>query len=125
MRKYEPPEFRGKFRIAKELAEQLKWHDWPGNVRELENVIRRELAFAAGTTLDGREIELGSELRDDPPSGEVRPGVTLHEMQRRLLEATLEATGGNRTRAAALMGVSLRTVRNKIREYGLAGRRTS
>jgi DNA-binding NtrC family response regulator len=125
LRKYEPAESRGMFRISKELAEQLKWHDWPGNVRELENVIRRELAFAAGTTLDAREIELGSELREDAAPGEVRPGVTMHEMQRRLLEATLEATGGNRTRAAALMGVSLRTVRNKIREYGLAGRRAS
>jgi len=125
LRKYEPPEFRGKFRIAKELAEQLKWHDWPGNVRELENVIRRELAFAAGTTLDVREIELGCELREEANPGEVRPGLTMQEMQRRLLEATLEATGGNRTRAAALMGVSLRTVRNKIREYGLAGRRAS
>jgi DNA-binding NtrC family response regulator len=125
LRKYEPAESRGMFRIAKELAEQLKWHDWPGNVRELENVIRRELAFAGGTTLDGREIELGSELREDAAPGELRPGVTMHEMQRRLLEATLEATGGNRTRAAALMGVSLRTVRNKIREYGLAGRRPS
>jgi len=125
LRKYEPAESRGMFRISKELSEQLKWHDWPGNVRELENVIRRELAFAAGTTLDGREVELGSELREDAAPGELRPGVTMHEMQRRLLEATLEATGGNRTRAAALMGVSLRTVRNKIREYGLAGRRAS
>jgi len=42
-----------------------------------------------------------------------------------LLESTLQATGGNRTRAAALMGVSLRTVRNKIREYGLAARGTA
>jgi transcriptional regulator with PAS, ATPase and Fis domain len=125
LRKYEPAESRGMFRVSKELAEQLKWHDWPGNVRELENVIRRELAFAAGTTLDAREAELGSELREDAAPGELRPGVTMHEMQRRLLEATLEATGGNRTRAAALMGVSLRTVRNKIREYGLAGRRAS
>ncbi len=45
--------------------------------------------------------------------------MTLHDMERHLLEATLEATNGNRTRTAAMMGVSLRTVRNKIRAYGL------
>ena len=46
----------------------------------------------------------------------------LKRVERKLLEATLHATGGNRTRAAEMMGVSLRTIRNKIREYGLAAR---
>ncbi|HTU41887.1 MAG TPA: sigma-54 dependent transcriptional regulator [Candidatus Aquilonibacter sp.] len=49
----------------------------------------------------------------------LRAGVSLGDMERRLLEMTLEATGGNRSRAAGLLGVSLRTVRNKIRSYGL------
>jgi DNA-binding protein Fis len=51
------------------------------------------------------------------------PGVSLREAERHLLEATLRATDGNRTRAAELMGVSLRTIRNKIRDYGLPPRR--
>jgi DNA-binding NtrC family response regulator len=123
LRKYEPVECRGLFRIAPELASQLQTYDWPGNVRELENTIRRELAFAVGTTLDGCGGLLGCDLQEKEEG--VKPGVTLQEMERRLLEATLEATGGNRTRAAALMGVSLRTVRNKIREFGLQGRRVS
>jgi DNA-binding protein Fis len=50
-------------------------------------------------------------------------GVTLRDMEKRLLERTLETTRGNRTRAAEIMGVSLRTVRNKIREFGLPPRR--
>jgi two-component system response regulator AtoC len=126
LRKYEPVECRGLFRIAPELAVQLQGYDWPGNVRELENTIRRELAFAVGTTLEGCGGLMGSDLQDKEESAEaLKAGVTLHEMERRLLEATLEATGGNRTRAAALMGVSLRTVRNKIREFGLQGRRLS
>jgi DNA-binding NtrC family response regulator len=126
LRKYEPMECRGLFRIAPELATQLQMHDWPGNVRELENVIRRELAFAVGTTLEGCGGILGSDLQESEGNAELlKPGVTLQEMERRLLEATLEATGGNRTRAAALMGVSLRTVRNKIREFGLPSRRVS
>ncbi|HUN60804.1 MAG TPA: sigma-54 dependent transcriptional regulator [Candidatus Sulfotelmatobacter sp.] len=125
LRKYEPLECRGLFRIAPELAEQLQAYDWPGNVRELENTIRRELAFAVGTTLDGCGGLLGCDLQEQQETAGVKPGVTLQEMERRLLEATLEATGGNRTRAAALMGVSLRTVRNKIREFGLQPRRLS
>jgi DNA-binding protein Fis len=52
-------------------------------------------------------------------------GVTLRDMEKQLLERTLEATGGNRTRAAEILGVSLRTVRNKIREFGLPPRRYS
>jgi DNA-binding NtrC family response regulator len=126
LRKYEPVECRGFFRIAPELAEQMQAYDWPGNVRELENAIRRELAFAVGTTLEGYGGVLGSDLQEKEREEEVvKAGVTMQEMERRLLEATLDATGGNRTRAAVLMGVSLRTVRNKIREFGLAPRRAS
>jgi DNA-binding NtrC family response regulator len=105
--------------ISTELAQYLESQDWPGNVRELENFIRRVLALSVGPMLlapAGTETDFGrgSEL----PSG-LRPGVTLQEAERQLLEKTLKATNGNRTRAAELMGVSLRTVRNKIREYGL------
>jgi DNA-binding NtrC family response regulator len=126
LRRYEPKESRGLFRIAPELAAQFQMYDWPGNVRELENTVRRELAFAVGTTLEGCAGMLGCDLQEKEGNSErLKPGVTLLEMERRLLEATLEATGGNRTRAAALMGVSLRTVRNKIREFGLQARRVS
>jgi DNA-binding protein Fis len=52
----------------------------------------------------------------------LRPGLSLSEMERRLVQMTLDATGGNRTRAAEMLGVSLRTVRNKIRAYGLPPR---
>jgi DNA-binding protein Fis len=62
---------------------------------------------------------------DATPLGGIEPGVTLRELERTLLEKTLEATGGNRTRAAGMLGVSLRTVRNKIREFGLPPRRTA
>jgi transcriptional regulator with GAF, ATPase, and Fis domain len=134
LRKYEPREQRGIFRIARELAAQLEAHDWPGNVRELENLIRRALALATGTLLGTQRIDASSpasrgsvcwpeEIAAARPA--VKSGVTLQSIERQLLEKTLEATGGNRTRAAQLMGVSLRTVRNKIREYGLPARSTS
>jgi DNA-binding protein Fis len=88
-------------------------------------VIRRELAFASETTLRGSEKPFAKELVNQLDEPGLRPGLTLEEAERRLLETTLLATGGNRTRAAEMMGVSLRTVRNKIREYGLAARRAS
>jgi len=119
VRKYEPKDRRGAFQIGPELSAQLQLHDWPGNVRELENVVRRALALSTGTTLGPQHMEETGTAPMAAKGKAVQPGVTLQEMERQLLAKTLEATGGNRTRAAALMGVSLRTVRNKIREYGL------
>jgi DNA-binding NtrC family response regulator len=124
LRKHEPAAQRGMFSIAPALAEQLQGHAWPGNVRELENFIRRGLALAGGTVLQPMPLETSGEAAGERHAA-VKPGETLLALERRLLETTLEATGGNRTRAAELMGVSLRTVRNKIREFGLPARRAS
>jgi DNA-binding NtrC family response regulator len=128
LRKHEPKTQRGMFRIAPELAAQLESLDWPGNVRELENFMRRALALANGPLLTRQPVDAGlapAASREVPASGALQPGLTLRDMERKLLEKTLEATGGNRTKAAELMGVSLRTVRNKIREYGLPAWRAS
>ena len=106
---------------------RLQQHSWPGNVRELANLVRRAVAFspvdALGEigmgVLDPAEIAVPSALHPG-----LRPGLSLGEMERQLLEVTLDATGGNRSRAAQMLGVSLRTVRNKIRGYGLPPRRS-
>ena len=119
LRKYEPQNRAGSYRIAPELAARLEAHDWPGNIRELENFIRGALALTGSTALNEEQFQ-PNELPKQSAGGNVlHPGLTLQEAERKLLEKTLEATGGNRTKAAELMGVSLRTVRNKIREYGL------
>jgi DNA-binding NtrC family response regulator len=118
LRKHEPKTQRGMFSIGAELAAQMEQHDWPGNVRELENLVRRALALATGTLLGAQYLDASTRAAKEN-TNTVQPGVTLQNMERQLLAKTLEATGGNRTRAAELMGVSLRTVRNKIREYGL------
>jgi DNA-binding NtrC family response regulator len=113
------------YRIAPELAQNLQAHDWPGNVRELENFIRRSLALSNGHVL-GPELLVHLELSPEAQRpAAIEAGVSLRDAERELLERTLEATGGNRTRAAELMGVSLRTVRNKIRNYGLPARRNA
>jgi len=112
-----------------EFVAGLQNQSWPGNVRELGNFMRRVM-----TLHDGIEIgpeHLASELA--PPAlaktfryvaeaVHARPGTSMREFERQLLENTLQVTGGNRTRAAELLGVSLRTIRNKIREYGLPPR---
>ncbi len=122
LRKYEPKTQRGQFFISPELSAQLCSYDWPGNVRELENAIRRSLALARGTTLGATAIDSAWGPKSPTRTAAPQPGQSLQAVERKLLEETLYATGGNRTRTAEMMGVSLRTIRNKIREYGLAAR---
>jgi DNA-binding NtrC family response regulator len=114
----EPPEF------TDELLARFQAHHWPGNVRELENLVRRAIALHPGQAL-------GPEFLDAPGCGEsfsaaratpATPGTSIRTMERQLLESTLAANGGNRTRAARELGICPRTMRNKIREYGLPPR---
>lgn len=94
-------------------------YSWPGNVRELENVIQRAYA------LRGRPRIIPSDLFeqtvDASSNADIGAGYTVTEMERRLIVATLEQTNGNRTHAAKLLGISLRTLRNKLREYRVEG----
>jgi DNA-binding NtrC family response regulator len=113
--------------LSPEFLARLQQHSWPGNVRELANLMRRAVALSSGGGggLIGLEVLEPCEMRGAAsPAEGLRPGVSLEEMERRLLEVTLDATGGNRSRAAEMLGVSLRTVRNKIRGYGLPPRRS-
>lgn len=119
-RKHSEPGARVAAVLTPEFLERLKDYDWPGNVRELENFVRRALALS-------RSGEIGLEAFDGlgmapATASTIEAGVTMREAEKDLLARTLEATGGNRTRAAAMLGISLRTIRNKIREYGLPPR---
>ena len=112
-----PPPLSEAFRAA------LRLHPWPGNVRELANTMRRAVALCQGAELGVGDLQF---MANPAPAGGVRwlqPGLSLRQVEKSLLEITLHATAGNRTHAAELLGVSLRTVRNKIREHGLPGRR--
>jgi DNA-binding NtrC family response regulator len=114
--------------LSPEFVSRLEQHLWPGNVRELANLMRRAVALSAGEigpqTL-GVDVFGPEDLPEARPAGHhLRAGLSLGEMERCLLEITLDATGGNRSRAAQMLGVSLRTVRNKIRDYGLPPRRS-
>jgi DNA-binding NtrC family response regulator len=120
--------------LSAELVARLEAQPWPGNVRELANFVRRAVALSLSREgeIGVEAFEHGKSLRKNPPgeclpsrpshSPEWKPGLSLGEMERQLFAMTLESTGGNRARAAELLGVSLRTVRNKVREFGLPPR---
>lgn len=107
-----------------ELVRHLEEYDWPGNVRELSNLIRRAVVLASGQRIGLEALADMKLARTEPVSDRLEPGLSLVHVEKRLFELTLTATGGNRSRAAEMLGVSLRTVRNKIRDYGLPPRRS-
>ena len=113
--------------LSEALLSSLEAQTWPGNVRELANFVRRAVVLSPGEEIGMEAFEHGSALPAAPPAPPPdgagwKAGTSLEEMERRLFSMTLDATGGNRARAAELLGVSLRTVRNKVREFGLPPR---
>jgi len=113
--------------LSPDAMDRLLHYNWPGNVRELENTIQRALALCPGNTLQPENLLLSnpqsprSESAPETKSNEpgLSAGVTMREMERQLICRTLEDTGGNRTHAAKSLGISLRTLRNKLNEFGL------
>lgn len=93
----------------------LERYGWPGNVRELENVVHR--AFALRGRLKITPADLFDQAVEVAETAGFQAGQSVDEMERKLIMTTLEQTNGNRTHAAKLLGISLRTLRNKLREY--------
>ena len=132
---------RGELKVSPEVAERFRLHTWPGNVRELENAIQRAAALSTGSMINVSDIFLSESeepakanpvpddnTQDLSPSVSneeklsLSSGMTMREMEKLLICRTLEDTGGNRTRAARSLGISLRTLRNKLNEFGLTVR---
>jgi len=112
---------RGVKRVTRGVLERLQRHPWPGNVRELADTIEAMVVAAPG----GRPLDLADlpqPLRADgggPESVRLAPGMTVEEAVRALIVATLEHVGQDRRRAAAMLGIGLRTLYRKIRQYGI------
>ncbi len=133
--------------LSDEAIAWLLEYSWPGNVRELQNLMERAVLLSGGKAITPRHFLLESDEwplfldesdGDDGGSGEPdSPGggqaaadapdafaggvIPLHEMERIMIRKGLEQTGGNRTQAAELLGISVRTLRNKLNEYREAG----
>jgi DNA-binding NtrC family response regulator len=98
----------------------LRGYGWPGNVRELRNVVERAMLLAEGTRLESRDFGAlkpakGSRSSFQLPAG----GVNLEDLARSLVVQALRRTGGNQTRAAALVGLNRDQIRYRIEKFGL------
>ena len=96
----------------------LGGYGFPGNVRELENILERAVIFSEGPNIEAADLELGETGNTPPESTPARAG-TLKEHERAMIAAALARWEGNRTRAAAELGITRRTLFNKLRQYGL------
>jgi transcriptional regulator with PAS, ATPase and Fis domain len=103
----------------------LEQYNWPGNVRELRNVIERAVILSAGEFIEPKHLPplVGGPAAAAPPAISLEPGVTVEEAERRLILLTLEHTRDNKTRAAEILGISLKTLHNKLNR--LKGRSVS
>jgi len=111
--------------VSVSMLDRLKAYSWPGNGRELRNTIERAVILCPnGAPLDAGHLPQGfgrdhaaSAAVADGNTIVVRVGATVDEAERLLIQRTLEATGQNKTRAAEILGVSLKTLHNKLKEY--------
>ncbi|HET6489517.1 MAG TPA: sigma-54 dependent transcriptional regulator [Syntrophales bacterium] len=126
--KYAGENGRRKPALAGETLAALTAYPWPGNVRELENVIERGVLVCQGDALephhlalDGQEVAATGEncLDETAPSAPAGEPATLRDMEKNLIFSTLKKAKGNKTKASEILGISVRTMRNKLNEYKL------
>lgn len=103
--------------ITENAMRGLMAMDWPGNVRQLQNVIERAVILSPGEVLDEDILGLWDEMDTEEKKAEINPEMTLRDMERELILRKLENTRGNRTVAANELGISVRTLRNKLNLY--------
>jgi DNA-binding NtrC family response regulator len=116
-------EYAREVRLLPDAIDAMRGYRWPGNVRELKNVIERAFAFAENGVIGAADLDLREDAIDDdsgaPVDGRGGDGGTLAEMERELIVRTLKQTGGNKKRAAEILGIERRTLYNKARRFGI------
>ena len=108
--------------MTKQALSLLNRHPFSGNVRELENIIHRAVLLADAELIAPEDLMIGGELTNDlsgqsPFQGAGSEPNSLKEMEEKMIFKTLDQTEGNRTHAARILGISVRTLRNKLNEY--------
>lgn len=104
--------------LSIEAQRKLDAHSWPGNVRELQNVLERALAYADGEMINDEDLQLRATDRTDVSSHSTLAGLTLKEIERRAILETLERTHGDKVAAAKMLGISLKSIYNKLNALG-------
>ena len=107
--------------FAPEALARLAAHTWPGNVRELRNIVYRAYVMANGATIVDECLPPAAQAAAVAPSGApaitVRVGTTLAEIERQVTLATLQHLGRHKEKTAATLGISLKTLYNRLKEY--------
>ena len=113
--------------VDHQAMRMIEQYAWPGNVRELKNVIERATILAPGPFIEPKHLP-GSLAHEPPvqhqPQVALAPGTTVEEAERRLIQMTLEHTRDNKTRAAEILGISLKTLHNKLNKLRLRPRKS-
>ena len=110
--------------ISEAVLNQFRNYSWPGNVRELRNTLERAVIVCDGSVVETKHLPPGfgqTTLRpsvEDPDGVRLGVGTTVGEAEKLLILKTLEATGNNKTKAAEILAISLKTLHNKLKEYG-------
>jgi DNA-binding NtrC family response regulator len=105
--------------ISPDFISCLENYPWPGNVRELKNVIQRAVISCTGDIMDTSQLpQRIRNFQDDDHTMSFRVGASIEIVERELIARTLEHTGHNRTRTSRILGISRRSLYNKIQRYG-------
>lgn len=116
--------------VDPEVLERFRRYHWPGNVRELRNVLERAVVLAGEGVITPKFLPPGFGCSDvaraitqsEPGKLTLPVGIKVEEAERALILSTLEHTNNNKTRAAEILGISLKTLFNKLKEYGVSGK---
>ncbi len=106
--------------ISAEAMARLNEWNWPGNVRELQNTIQRAVLMSKSNVIEVNDIEIPG-FCEQKNRNRFAPGMSISQAEKLLILKTLDHTNQNRTQAARMLGISIRTLRNKIREYKTEG----
>lgn len=135
LKKYSQINEKKKPLMSSEAMRILNVYHWPGNVRELEHVVERSVLICDGGVILPEHLYMEGPVRPLPEEFRVetgavpgldvktesQPSVTLKEMEKNMIFAALSRVNGNRTKASQLLGISVRTMRNKLQEYEAEG----
>jgi DNA-binding NtrC family response regulator len=106
--------------FSDEAMNSLLVQPWPGNVRELQNAVEQAVVLCRGDRVEGEHLPLSKVTNDAESIRLMIPGVTLAELERFAILRTLDAVQGSPSRAAAILGISRRTIQYRLQEWGLS-----